>query len=242
MRYDQARYDEADSLITSLPRLGELHCPYRLNMEALLAGQKFLTADDTEAPGLLTKALAALAKAIGHVFLWKGDSSLLDALCYGFGNNILRGVRRGFLPVSCTATAMQWLAANQLACRKLGIGEDSVKTNLLLLDAGLEHGYAPDSWPPLLRQSLQVHGGPAQLLAASLERARKTGHRLDIAHCLRRQMWLASSESAARQPFLDASELYMELGRRDELASLCIEWHDRFGHTEPGSGRGTNSR
>lgn len=239
MRYDQARYAEAERLVELLPEQGNIHCPHRLNMEALLAGRKFLNAGDAEAPAFLAQALSSLATALGDVFLWQADSSLLDALCYNFGNNLLRGIQRGVLPGSCGDTAMQWLAANQLACRKLGIGDDSILINLSLLDAGLEHGYGIERWPPLLQQGLNAYKNLDDLLSASLTQARKNGHRLEIAHCLMRQMRITTSLSEAQEAYQEATALFGELGHRDDLATLLEEWRNRFENTQlPDSSKG----
>ena len=238
MRYDQARYDEAERLLGLLPHQGDFNCPHSLNMQALLAGRKFLNAGDEEAPRLLAQALSHLAEALGLVFLWHGDSSLLNALCYNFGNNLLRGVRRGMLPDSCADTAMQWLAANLLACRKLGIGDDSVLTNLLLVDVGLEHGYSMARWPPLLRQGLNAYGTLEDLLTASLADARGTGHRLELAHCLLRQVRMVPSEAGAAEAYQEAAELFAELGQKDKLAVLADSWRSRFGTAPPTRARG----
>ena len=171
IRYDQARYDTAEQLLNQPQPVFGQHCPHWLNLGALLSGRKFLAADDRAAPALLAATLAALAEAFGYVFLWQGDSSLLDALCYNFGNNLLRGVKRGVLPGNGADTVMQWLATNMLVCRKLGIGEDSILVNLLLIDVAMENGNSLGQWPQLERYGADFCGNLTTLLEKTLAQA-----------------------------------------------------------------------
>lgn len=234
IRYDQGRYGEAEGLLAHPVRdEGGIHHPHRLNMLALLNGQKFLRASESDAPAFLFQALFQLAQATGYVFLSQGDTSLLDALCFNFGNNLLRGINRGALPASCADSAMQWLAANQLVCRKLGVGEDSVLADVLLIDIGLQYGYSVQRWPKLLTQGLRVAGDLEQLLARSLKQARKTGNRLEIAQVLRRRIHLVASCEHARAAYFEAFSLFSDLGRKDEIFRLAEDWQSRFGTLPP---------
>lgn len=227
IRYDQGRYDAAESCLAAARGRPEADGPNWLNMRALLSGRKLLTAGPDEAPQLLASTLADLGEALGHVFLGNGDSSLLDALCFNFGNNLLRGIQRGLLPSSSADVAMQWLAANQLVCRKLGIGEDSILINLLLIDVGLDYGYSIDHWPPLLKGELNNAGDLGKLLADTLAQARQTGNRLEIVECLHRQILLAANDDTADQAYQEAAELCGELGRHDQLNRLTADWKKR---------------
>lgn len=224
IRYSQGRFAEAETSLTAARGQGDADSPGWLNMRALLSGRQIPGAKPDDARSLLAASLSDLLEAIGHIFLWNGDSSLLDALCFNVGNNLLRGVRHGVLAPDCADLAMQWLAANQLVCRKLGIGDDSILINLLLVDVGLDHGYSIEHWPSLLQGQLNHAGDLVQLLADSLHQARKSGNRLEIAECLRRQMRLSTDPAAAEQACREAMELFRELGRPDELAKLADEW------------------
>jgi len=110
MRYDQARYAEAEQLLGESSTAGSAHHPSWLNMNALTAGRKFLASNDTDAPVFLHQTLSALAEALGYVFLSHGDSSLLDGLCYNFANNLLRGIKRGVIPVRIIGDRPRFLA------------------------------------------------------------------------------------------------------------------------------------
>jgi hypothetical protein len=241
IRYDQARYDAAELILNqSQAEVGQ-HCPHWLNMNALLRGRKSLAADDSGAPTLLAGALAALAEAFGYVFLWQGDSSLLDALCYNFANNLLRGIKRGLLPDACAGAVMQWLAANMLVCRKLGVGEDSILVNLLLIDVAMENGNSFGNWPQLQRYGADFCGDLATLLDKTLAQARLTGNALEIAQCLRRQVLLSDSAEAAGDAYLEAATLFGEQGNKKVAAELAEQWRSRFGKSPPtpATGRAT---
>ena len=233
MRYDQARYDEAEQLLALPTPSGHAHCPHRINLLALISGRKFLAANETEAPILLSQTLAMLAEAFGQVFLWHGDSSLLDGLCYNFANNLLRGIRRGVIPETCADTVMQWLAANMLVCRKMGIGEDSVLAALLLIDVGLDYGYSIAKWPPLLRNELGVSGELEGLLTKSLAQARQMGNTLEITQCLRRQLRLETQAAQAAIVYFEATELLRKQGRKDLLHELAEDWQRLFSTPPP---------
>jgi hypothetical protein len=234
MHYDQAHYAEAERMLALPSGHGaENHCPHRLNMQALITGRKFLASSDIDAPLLLSQTLSLLSEAIGHVFLWHGDTSLLDALCYNFANNLLRGIKRGLIPEACADTVMQWLVANMLTCRKLGVGEDSVLANLLLIDVGLDHGYTIERWPHLLHYELSTSRDLAGLLAKALAQARKTDNQLEIAQCLKRKVRLATSQESARRAYLEAVALFRKQGRKDVLLELADTWRNRFGISPP---------
>ena len=241
IRYDQSRYDEAQRILDLPQPAIDDHCAHRLNMSALLSGRKFLAASDLDAPVLLAQTLAALAKAFGYVFLWQSDSSLLDALCYNFGNNLLRGIKRGLLPKTGAATVMQWLAANMLVCRKLGVGEDSILVNLLLIDVAMENGNSFGNWPQLRRYGADFCGDLATLLDKTLAQARLTGNALEIAQCLRRQVQLSDSAEAAGDAYLEAVALFGEQGKKKVAAELAEQWRSRFGKSPPtpATGRAT---
>ena len=207
--------------------------PYWLNMNALISGRKFLGAQDGDAPELLLQALSALAEAMGYVFLSHGDNSLLDGLCYNYANNLLRGIRRGIIPDRCADTVVQWLAANILVFRKLGIGDDSIFTSLLLVDVALDHGYSVKQWPYLLRCEMDVSGGLKGLLAKALAQARRTGNKPEIAQCLRRQVRMTASPAEARLAYIEAAALFGKQGRDDLVRELKEEWQAKFGRTPP---------
>lgn len=233
MLFDQSRYDESEQLIALAGASKAMHSPYWLNMNTLLSSQKLLTAEEGEAPRLLAQALSATADALGYVFLWEGDSSLLDCLLYNFGNNLLCGINRGLLPAACTDTVLQWLAANMLACRKLGIGNDSIMTSLLLIDVALDHGLSPEHWPPLLRQDANLSGDLDGLLNQALDQSRRAGNRLEVAQCLRRWIRLAASSDKARPAYFEAMELFTDLGHKDAAIQLTMDWHRKFGTPPP---------
>lgn len=233
IRYDQARYDAVEQLLKQPQPVLDQHCPHWLNMGALLNGQKFLAADDNAAPALLAATLAALAQAFGYVFLWQGDSSLFDALCYNFANNLLRGVKRGVLPGTAADTVMQWLAANILVCRKLGIGEDSILVNLLLVDVAMENGNSLGQWPQLERYGSDFCGNLATLLEKTLAQARHIGNGLEIAQCLRRQVLLSDSAEAGENAYLEAIALFAEQKNKDATTELAEQWRGRFGKPPP---------
>lgn len=239
LHYDQAHYAEAQRLLDLPSESGTSHhCPQRLNMQALLTGRKFLAANQTEAPLLLSQTLSLLAEALGAVFLWHGDSSLLDALCYNFANNLLRGIKRGLIPESCADTVMQWLAANMLICRKLGVGEDSVLATLLLIDVGLDHGLSVEYWPETLRCELNASGDLGKLLNKTLAQARKTDNQREIALCLKHKLRLTNSQESARHTYLEAVELFQKLGRKDVVLELAGIWRSRFGTAPPALPKG----
>ena len=243
LRYDQARYAEAERLLDLPPETGAAyHCPHRLNMQALIMGRKFLASNETEAPLLLSQTLSLLAEAIGHVFLWHGDTSLLDALCYNFANNLLRGIKCGLIPKVCTDTVMQWLAATMLVCRKLGVGEDSVLANLLLIDVGLDYGYTIEQWPHLLHCELSTSGSLAGLLAQALTQARKLGNRLEIAQCLKRKVRLATSQESAKRAYFEAMELFRQQGRAELIRELADTWRSRYNESPPTPPKGHKTK
>lgn len=233
MRYDRGRYADAERLLGLPSAQAICLCPHWLNMDALVTGRKFLAANEAEAPALLGQTLAALAEALGYVFLRHGDTSLLDGLCYNFANNLLRGVKRGLVPETCADTVMQWLATNMLICRKFGIGEDSVLASLLLIDVALDYGHSIQQWPRLLHCELNTSGSLEKLLAKTLAQARQSGNRLEIAQCLRRQMRLATSLDEARQAYFEAMGLFGDRGRKELAAKLGEEWFTRFGKPPP---------
>ena len=231
MRYDQARYTEAECLL-GLPTGSDIsHHPNWLNINALVTGRKFLAAKKPDAPALLAQTLSALTEALGHVFLWNSDTNLLDGLCYNFANNLLRGIKSGLIHESSADTVMQWLAANMLVCRKLGIGDDSVLASLLLVDVGLDYGYSVKQWPHLLSCELNVSGSIEGVLTNALTQARKMGNRLEIAQCLQRQVRLSASPEGAKPAYVEAVELFGELGRKDLVNELAVEWRNRFGRS-----------
>lgn len=239
LHYDQANYAEAERLLALPTEPGSnSHCPNRLNMQALLIGRKFLTASNSEAPQLLSKTFSLLAEALGAVFLWHGDTSLLDALCYDFANNLLRGISYGVIPETATNTVMQWLAANMLICRKLGVGDGSVLATLLLIDVGLDHGLSLAHWPEILRHELNVSGDLGKLLRTTLAQARKTGNQLEIALCLKRKVRLATSLDSARRAYLEAVELFQRQNRKDVVRELADMWRRRFDVSPPALPKG----
>lgn len=233
LHYDQARYAEAERMLCAPPESAMTRHPYWLNMNALISGRKFLGAQDGDAPELLLQALSALAEAMGYVFLSHGDNSLLDGLCYNYANNLLRGIRRGIIPDRCADTVVQWLAANILAFRKLGIGDDSIFTSLLLVDVALDQGYSVKQWPYLLRCEMDVSGGLKGLLAKALAQARRTGNKPEIAQCLRRQVRMTASPAEARLAYIEAAALFGKQGRDDLVRELKEEWQAKFGRTPP---------
>lgn len=208
--YNQARYAEAERLLNLPLEQAANHHPNWLNMNALISGRKLLTCNAQDAPALLAHTLATLAEAIGYVFLTRGDISLLDGLCFNFANNLLRGIKREVIPESCADTAMQWLAANLLACRKLGIGDDSIFASLLLIDASLDHQHSINKWPKVLRSEITTCGDLNSLLSQALIQARRTGNRLEVAQCLIRQLRLAISLDDAKQAYFEAIEIFIE--------------------------------
>ncbi len=233
IHYDQGRYGAVEHLLEQPQPVLDQHCPHWLNLGALLNGQKFLAADDCAAPALLAATLAALAQAFGYVFLWQGDRALFDALSYNFANNLLRGVKRGVLPGAAADTVMQWLAANLLICRKLGIGEDSILVNLLLIDVAMANGNSLGQWPQLERYGADFGGDLAALLEKTLAQARHIGNGLEIAQCLRRQALLSDSTEAAEDAYLEAIALFTEQKNKEGAAELAEQWRKRFDKPPP---------
>lgn len=237
IRYDQARFAEAAQLLGASAAETAAPCSHALNLRALLLGREFMAAGGDEAPRLLAQTLSTLAEALGNVFLGYGDSSMLDALTFNFGNSLLRSVKKGVLPESSTETVMEWLATNQLVNRKLGIGDDSVLAYLLLVDVGLDHGYHPLHWPPILRRSLKLPGTLDGLLELALAEARQMGNRLEIAQCLRRKVRLAINAQTARDAYFEARPLFLDLGRREDARQMADEWRALFGAPPPDCAR-----
>lgn len=229
IRYDQERFTEVAQLLGAATAEIAVPCSHALNLRALLLGREFMAAGEGEAPRLLAQTLSMLAEALGNVFLGYGDSSMLDALTFNFGNNLLRGVKKGVLPEFCAETVMEWLAANMLVNRKLGIGDDSVLTYLLLVDVGLDHGYHPLHWPLILRQGLKLPGTLDGLLELALAEARQIGNRLEIAQCLLRKVRLAINAQAARDAYFEARSLFLDLGRKKNARQMADEWRALFG-------------
>ena len=236
--YDRGRYAKAEHFLGLASAPAPCHHPHSLNMRALLTGRNFLAAAEAEAPALLAQTLATLAEAMGYVFLGHGDFSLLDGLCYNFANNLLRGIKRGAVAAGAADTVMQWLAANMLVCRKLGIGEDSVLAGLLLIDVGLDHGCSVKEWPHLLRCEVNACGDLAGLLTKALAQARQTGSRLEIAQCLRRQVRLTTSPDVAKRAYFEAVELFGEQGRKDLIEVMAGDWFNKYGKSPPAQLRG----
>lgn len=233
LKYDQARYAEAERLLCQPLEMADMRHPYWLNMNALIAGRKFLGSQDGDAVGHLLQALSSLAEAMGYVFLSHGDNSLLDGLCYNFANNLLRGIKRGLIPESCADTVAQWLAANILVFRKLGVGDDSVFTSLLLVDVALDHGYSVKHWPYLLRSEMDVNGDIKGVLAKALAQARRTGNKPEIAQCLLRQVRLAASPSEAWSAYVEAETLFCKQGRAELMQELREAWCVKFRKAPP---------
>lgn len=231
--YDQGRYAEAERFLGLAAAPTLCHHPHHLNMQALLSGRNFLATATPEVPALLVQTLSTLAEAMGYVFLGHGDFSLLDGLCYNFANNLLRGIQRGVVAAEAADTVMQWLAANMLVCRKMGIGEDSVLANLLLIDVCLDHGCSVKEWPSLLHGEVNACGDLAGLLAKALAQARQTGTRLEIAQCLRRQVRLAASPEVAKRAYVEAVELFGDQGRKDLIKVMAEDWINKYGKTPP---------
>lgn len=233
MRYDQARYAEAEQLLGAFPSIGMFNYPSWLNMKALVSGRKFLAAKEADAPDFLLQTLSALAEALGYVFLSHGDSNLLDGLCYNFANNLQRGIKRGVIPEDCADTVMQWLAANLLVCRKLGIGEDSIFASLLLVDVALDQRHSIKQWPHLLSCEISVSGDIKGVLAKALTQARQMGNKIEIAQCLRREIQMVKSPDAARAAYLEAVESFDNQGKPELVRELAKEWFDKFGRAPP---------
>lgn len=231
--YDQGRYAEAERFLGLASEPTLCHHPHHLNMRALLSGRNFLAAAEAEATALLVQTLSTLAEAMGYVFLGHGDFSLLDGLCYNFANNLLRGIKRGVVAAEAADTVMQWLAANMLVCRKMGIGEDSVLANLLMIDVGLDYGCSVKEWPHLLRCEVNACGDLAGLLSKALAQARQAGNRLEIAQCLRRQVRLTTSPDVAKRAYAEAAELFDEQGRKDLFKEMNEDWFNKYGKSPP---------
>ena len=228
MRYDQARYAEAEHFLSSPLKTEGMTCPNWLNMTALLTGRQFVRSTGAESTHLLAQTFSRLAEALGHVFIGYGDTSLLNTLSYNFSTNLLQGIRHELFPKSCTDIALQWLATNKLVCKKLGVGDDSVLADLLLIDIGWEFGCAVETWPELLRCGQNAKGNLNGVLERALAQARRMGNRQEIAHCLWRQMRLAPSAELGRGAYLEAAEIYESLNRKDSSIQLAAEWKARF--------------
>ena len=174
----------------------------------------------------LALALESWLRAFGAALL-RGETTLLDPLCYNLANNLLRGVARRVLPAAAD-TALRWLAADTILCRKFGIGGDSVLSHLLLVDAGLEHGYLPESWPAVLRDDLNLPRTLDGILAKAIDRARRSDMPLEMALCFKRKVLLTRSRETARAAFDEAAALLREIGSRAELRKLRAAWQSRW--------------
>lgn len=221
MLFDSARLDRAELKLAEARAAHPPVSPAVLNMEALLSGKRIATASPADAKNRLTNTLKLLAEAFGHILLGNGDATQLDALSFNFGNNLWRGVEHRILGSEEADTAMRWLAANMFICKKQGIGDDSILVNLLIFDIGIRHGYQISNWPTVLRQVLNNASAPDALLADSLQRARRQGNRLEIAECRMRQAGRQAGSDDGRLAFIEARELFQELGRRDKLLELA---------------------
>lgn len=228
IRYDQGRLDDAERILASCRWMEGAHDPLWLNVNALLHGRRFL---QSKTDGdLLAKTFASLSESLGYVLLLQGDMSLLNALSYNFGNNVLRGIKAGLFPQNSADSALQWLAANLLICRKFGVGDDSVLINLLIVDVALEFGINTVRWPTLLQQEIKMLDGLESFLDQSLVLARAMGNRLEIAQCLRRQVRLAKNSVDRKRAHKEAMELFAELGRKDLMQEMKREAQS-FGRT-----------
>lgn len=234
--YDRGRLLQAEQALACgfAPQDGG-EDPYALNMRALIAGRRYWTEPEGRADdGDLALALEYWLRAIGAVLV-RGETALLDALCYNLANNILRGVARRALPPAGADTALRWLAMNMFLCRKLGLGGDSILIYLLLMDTWLEYGLSPEQWPAALRDGLNLPQSPKGVLTNALQEARTTNMPLELALCLKRQMLLADSPDTARAAYEEAAALLADLGQREELRKLRTAW--KFRCSTPGAGK-----
>ena len=193
LSYDQGDYLGTQSILDSMPANLSLS-PQQLNIQALLFGQKCLD-DASHASAHLLEAFELLSQAIGGVFFWQEDTSILDALTYNFGNIMLRAVKLNILTSQHADLAAQWLASNITICRKLGVGEDSVLTDLLLFDLVSEYDIDYQSWPDCLK-GRQFSTNKLHILQRAESHARAQHNLVELAECLCRLILIVNAEMA----------------------------------------------
>lgn len=225
LRYDQGNFAETKVLLNTAPT-NNAPSPQLLSMQALLFGQQCFN-DLINAPSYFNNAFDLLSQAIGGVLLWQEDTSLLDALTYNFGNLMLRAVKLNVLPTAHFDLVAQWLASNIVVCRKLGVGEDSVLTDLLLFDVAHEHGVNTHDWHDYIKHSQPNFSKPHLILQRAERHARRQANQLELAECLRREMWIADS-AKAQKCYTEALSILDAIKRQDIAQQLKVEFKQRF--------------
>ena len=227
LRYDQGKIADTKTLLKAAP-LNNAPSPQLLSMQALLFGQQCFD-DLSNAPSHLLNAFNLLSQAIGGVLLWQEDTSLLDALTYNFGNLMLRAVKLNVLPTQHVDLAAKWLASNIVVCRKLGVGEDSVLTDLLLFDVAHEHGVNTHDWHDYIKHSQPNFSKPHFILQRAERHARSQANPLELAECLRREMWIADN-GKAQTSYIEALTILDAVKRPDIAQQLKEEFKQRVKH------------
>jgi hypothetical protein len=230
IRYDQGDYALSQQIIDGVDHKNNVPSPQLLSMQALLHGQQCFNKAANQA-WHLSQALNALTNAIGGVLLWQEDTSLLDALTYNIGNIMLRAIKLGLIDKQYVDTARLWTACNVLVCRKLGLGEDSVLTQLALFDIDFEYGKSHVECPSYLANLQPLLCCGVLGLNTAEEHARQLGNQLELVECLRRKIWI-NSEAEAKASFVEAMTIADAIKRQDIAKEISQEWQQRFGHLE----------
>jgi hypothetical protein len=220
--YDQGCYQESEVILNQLPESIKYTPPLWFNIQALNLGQKFLqsNADHAQQRILLSETLSALMLAFSDVFLMHGDSSLLDALSFNIGNNLLRGIRKGVLPPSHVTTVLQWFALSIFISRELGTGSHSVLTQLLIVDVLEEFEPQGKVLPPQLEKLSNSKFERERYLEIQLKSAEQSGHRGEMAECLMRLAKITEDDKLSVTYFQKAKEEALKIQHKSLLAEI----------------------
>jgi len=176
----------------------------------------------------LSQNLTTLTEALGYLFLMQGDSSLLNKLFFNYSKSLIFGIEFGIFPKSVADIAMEWVVANQLISRKLGIDEDSVLTDLLWIDITLDYDYSTLNWPEVLKINAKIPGRLDILLEKAINQAERKRNILEKAQCLQRLFRITKDKDHACRAYLEAVELFNQLGRSDLISKLKNTWASRY--------------
>jgi hypothetical protein len=222
--YDQGCYQKSEEILNQLPDSFNYTPPLFLNIQALNLGQKFLrsNADHSQQRILLSETLSALMLAFSDVFLMHGDSSLLDALSFNIGNNLLRGIRKGVVPSSYVTSVLQWFSLSIFISRELGTGSHSVLTQLLIIDVMEEFGPQSGSLPAQLDKLSNSKLEREQYLETQLKTAEQSGHRGELAECLLRLGKITQDEKLSMEYFRKAKDEALKLKHKTLVEEIKL--------------------
>ncbi|MBR7799534.1 hypothetical protein [Undibacterium fentianense] len=222
--YDQGRYQASEEILDQLPESIKYTPPLWFNIQALNSGQKFLqsTADPGQQRLLLSETLSALMLAFSDVFLMHGDSSLLDALSFNIGNNLLRGIRKGVLPTPYVSTVLEWFFLSIFIGRELGTGSHSVLTQLLIIDVLEEFEPQTEGLPAQLEKLSSSKLERENYLKIQLKRAEQSGHRGEIAECLLRLAKITEDNALSMSYFKKARDGVLKIQHKALLTEIDL--------------------